>query len=33
VGGERAELDTITPYLDIMGRCTWYVGPSAAAIA
>jgi 3-hydroxyisobutyrate dehydrogenase len=29
VGGERAKLDTIKPYLDIMGRLHMYVGPSA----
>src|SRR5207302_468501 len=30
VGGERARLDTITPYLEIMGRLHMYVGPSAS---
>jgi len=30
VGGERAKLDTIKPYLDIMGRLHMYVGPSAS---
>jgi 3-hydroxyisobutyrate dehydrogenase len=30
VGGERATLDTITPYLEIMGRLHMYVGASAA---
>jgi 3-hydroxyisobutyrate dehydrogenase len=29
VGGERDKLDTIKPYLDIMGRLHMYVGPSA----
>jgi 3-hydroxyisobutyrate dehydrogenase len=29
VGGERAAVDTIKPYLDIMGRLHMYVGPSA----
>jgi 3-hydroxyisobutyrate dehydrogenase len=29
VGGERDTLDTIKPYLDIMGRLHMYVGPSA----
>jgi 3-hydroxyisobutyrate dehydrogenase-like beta-hydroxyacid dehydrogenase len=29
VGGERARLDTIAPYLAIMGRLHMYVGPSA----
>jgi 3-hydroxyisobutyrate dehydrogenase len=29
VGGERATLDAIKPYLDIMGRLHMYVGPSA----
>ena len=29
VGGERAQVDTIKPYLDIMGRLHMYVGPSA----
>jgi 3-hydroxyisobutyrate dehydrogenase len=29
VGGARAQLDTIKPYLDIMGRLHMYVGPSA----
>ena len=30
VGGDRASLDTIKPYLDIMGRLHMYVGPSAS---
>jgi len=30
VGGERDRLDTIKPYLDIMGRLHMYVGPSAS---
>jgi 3-hydroxyisobutyrate dehydrogenase-like beta-hydroxyacid dehydrogenase len=30
VGGERDRLETITPYLDIMGRLHMYVGPSAS---
>jgi 3-hydroxyisobutyrate dehydrogenase len=30
VGGDRAKLDTITPYLEIMGRLHMYVGPSAS---
>jgi 3-hydroxyisobutyrate dehydrogenase-like beta-hydroxyacid dehydrogenase len=30
VGGERDRLETIKPYLDIMGRLHMYVGPSAA---
>lgn len=30
VGGERAKLDTIKPYLDVMGRLHMYVGPSAS---
>jgi 3-hydroxyisobutyrate dehydrogenase len=30
VGGERSKLDTIKPYLDIMGRLHMYVGPSAS---
>jgi 3-hydroxyisobutyrate dehydrogenase-like beta-hydroxyacid dehydrogenase len=30
VGGERGALDTITPYLDIMGRLHMYVGPSGS---
>src|SRR5207244_572995 len=30
VGGERVRLDTITPYLEIMGRLHMYVGPSAS---
>ena len=29
VGGDRAKLDTIKPYLDVMGRLHMYVGPSA----
>jgi 3-hydroxyisobutyrate dehydrogenase-like beta-hydroxyacid dehydrogenase len=29
VGGERERLETIKPYLDIMGRLHMYVGPSA----
>ena len=30
VGGERSQLDTIKPYLEIMGRLHMYVGPSAS---
>jgi len=30
VGGDRARLDTIKPYLDLMGRLHMYVGPSAS---
>jgi 3-hydroxyisobutyrate dehydrogenase-like beta-hydroxyacid dehydrogenase len=30
VGGDRSTLDTIKPYLDIMGRLHMYVGPSAS---
>jgi 3-hydroxyisobutyrate dehydrogenase-like beta-hydroxyacid dehydrogenase len=30
VGGDRAKLDTIKPYLDIMGRLHMYVGPTAS---
>ncbi len=30
VGGDRAKLDAITPYLAIMGRLHMYVGPSAS---
>jgi 3-hydroxyisobutyrate dehydrogenase len=30
VGGDRTKLDTIKPYLDIMGRLHMYVGPTAA---
>jgi 3-hydroxyisobutyrate dehydrogenase len=30
VGGDRSRLDTIKPYLDIMGRLHMYVGPSAS---
>jgi 3-hydroxyisobutyrate dehydrogenase-like beta-hydroxyacid dehydrogenase len=30
VGGDRAKLDTIKPYLDTMGRLHMYVGPTAA---
>ena len=30
VGGDRAKLDTIAPYLEIMGRLYMYVGPSAS---
>jgi 3-hydroxyisobutyrate dehydrogenase-like beta-hydroxyacid dehydrogenase len=30
VGGDRAKLEAITPYLDIMGRLHMYVGPPAA---
>jgi 3-hydroxyisobutyrate dehydrogenase-like beta-hydroxyacid dehydrogenase len=30
VGGDRAKLETITSYLDIMGRLHMYVGPTAA---
>ena len=29
VGGDRSKMDTIKPYLDIMGRLHMYVGPSA----
>jgi 3-hydroxyisobutyrate dehydrogenase-like beta-hydroxyacid dehydrogenase len=29
VGGDRAKLEAITPYLDIMGRLHMYVGPPA----
>src|SRR5207245_635986 len=29
VGGDRTRLDTIKPYLEIMGRLHMYVGPSA----
>jgi 3-hydroxyisobutyrate dehydrogenase len=30
VGGDQAKLETIKPYLDIMGRLHMYVGPSAS---
>jgi 3-hydroxyisobutyrate dehydrogenase-like beta-hydroxyacid dehydrogenase len=30
VGGERDRLDTIKPYLDVMGRLHMYVGPTAS---
>jgi len=30
VGGDRTKLDTIKPYLEIMGRLHMYVGPSAS---
>jgi 3-hydroxyisobutyrate dehydrogenase-like beta-hydroxyacid dehydrogenase len=30
VGGDGTRLDTITPYLDIMGRLHMYVGPSGS---
>jgi 3-hydroxyisobutyrate dehydrogenase-like beta-hydroxyacid dehydrogenase len=30
VGGEQARLETIKPYLDLMGRLHMYVGPSAS---
>jgi 3-hydroxyisobutyrate dehydrogenase len=30
VGGDRTRLDTIKPYLEIMGRLHMYVGPSAS---
>jgi 3-hydroxyisobutyrate dehydrogenase-like beta-hydroxyacid dehydrogenase len=30
VGGDQSKLDTIKPYLDIMGRLHMYVGPSAS---
>jgi 3-hydroxyisobutyrate dehydrogenase-like beta-hydroxyacid dehydrogenase len=30
VGGERSKLETIEPYLDVMGRLHMYVGPSAS---
>jgi 3-hydroxyisobutyrate dehydrogenase-like beta-hydroxyacid dehydrogenase len=30
VGGDRDRLDTIKPYLDVMGRLHMYVGPTAS---
>ena len=30
VGGDKGKLDTIKPYLDLMGRLHMYVGPSAS---
>src|SRR2546430_9264891 len=30
IGGDRTKMETIKPYLDVMGRLHMYVGPSAS---